>query len=73
MSVAALVNTNEWPLSDFQATTRLREIFQRDGVVVLPEFIPPEVVQRMVAETEELVALAHRSESQKTAYLTSPR
>ena len=72
MSVAALVNTNEWPLSDFQTTAHLREVFQRDGVVVLPEFIPHEVVRRMVAETAELVALAHRSESQKTAYLSSP-
>jgi len=35
--------------------------------VVLPEFIPHEVVRRMVAETAELVALAHRSESQFSA------
>lgn len=72
MSVAALVNTNEWPLSDFQTITQLREIFQRDGVVVLPDFISRDVVLRMVAETEELIALAHRSESHKTAYLSAP-
>jgi hypothetical protein len=72
MSVAALVNINEWPLSDFQTTTQLRETFQRDGVVVLPNFILPDVVLRMVAETEELIALAHRSESHKTAYLSTP-
>ena len=72
MSVAALVNTNEWPLSDFQTTVRLREVFQRDGVVVLPGFVTREVVLRMVAETEELLSRAHRSESHKTAYLSSP-
>lgn len=72
MSVAALVNTSEWPLSDFQTTARLREMFQRDGVVVLPDFISSDVVLRMVAEAEELIALAHRSESHKTAYLSTP-
>lgn len=72
MSVAALVNTNEWPLFDLQTTVRLRGIFQRDGVVVLPEFVSRDVVRRMVAETEELIALAHRSESHKTAYLSAP-
>lgn len=72
MSVAALVNTSEWPLSDFQTTARLGEMFQRDGVVVLPDFISSDVVLRMVAEAEELIALAHRSESHKTAYLSTP-
>ena len=72
MSVAALVNTSEWPLSDFQTTAHLREIFERDGVVVLPEFIVHDVVLKMVSQTEELVDLAHRSESRKTVYLSSP-
>jgi hypothetical protein len=72
MSVAALVNTSEWSLSDFQTITQLREMFQRDGVVVLPDFISRDVVLRMVAETEEIIALAHRSESHKTAYLSAP-
>ncbi len=72
MSVAALVNTSEWSLSDFQTITQLREMFQRDGVVVLPDFISRDVVLRMVAETEEIIALAHRSESYKTAYLSAP-
>ena len=72
MSLAALVNTGEWPLFDVALTRQLHDDFVREGVVVLPRFIRDDVVEKMVSESVALTSLAFRSQSQKSPYLASP-
>jgi hypothetical protein len=72
MSLAALVNTDEWPLFDSALTHRLHNDFVRDGVVVLPRFIREDVVMEMVGESLALSSLAFRSQTRKSPYLASP-
>ena len=72
MSLAALVNTDEWPLFDSELACRLHNDFVRDGVVVLPRFIREDVVAKMVSESRALSSFAFRSQTQKSPYLASP-
>lgn len=72
MSLAALVNIDEWPLFDFALAQRMHDDFVRDGVVVLPRFIREDVVQKMVGESLSLSSLAFRSQTRKSPYLASP-
>ncbi|MFM8856427.1 MAG: hypothetical protein ACKOI2_04335 [Actinomycetota bacterium] len=64
---------DSWAIDDPSVAAGLHDTFVRDGVVVLPGFVPPDAVQQMEAECDRLAPKAFRSMSRSTPYLSSIR
>lgn len=67
-----LVDRTRWPVDDPGLAARLHTDFAREGVVVLPGFVPAAVVETMAHECARLAPQAFRSCSRSSPYLTTP-
>lgn len=72
LSIDALVDLDRWPIHDPDLARRLNDDFHREGVVVLPGFVPDSVINEMAAQCAELSRHVFRSHSRSSPYLTSP-
>lgn len=72
MNPSEMIDTSRYRLDDEALVGECRAQFENDGVCVLPGFLSPEAVGCMVDEARDLEALAFRSQSSSTPYLTSP-
>lgn len=70
-AVGELVDLERWPIDDRALTGRLRDEFAREGVVVLPGFVPPPVVAEMARQCVDLAPSVFRSHSRSSPYLTA--
>lgn len=68
----ALIDTELYDLSDARLSAACLEQFRAEGICVLPGFLRPETVASLVAESDELAHLAHRSTTTATVYLADP-
>jgi len=71
-TLGELVDLVRWPLADDALRTRLRDEFLREGVVVLPGFVPASTVARMAEQSAGLSDRVFRSRSRSSPYLTEP-
>ena len=71
-SSIALIDTELYNLDDARLSAACLEQFRAEGICVLPGFLRPETVTSLVAESDELAHLAHRSTTTATVYLTNP-
>lgn len=67
-----LIDTDRYDLDDPELSTSCLEQFRAEGICVLPGFLHPETVASLVAESDELAHLAHRSASRATVHLADP-
>lgn len=68
-----LIDRSRWPIDDPDLVADLRGHFASEGVVVLPGFVPADVVEDMVAECLALESVAHWSRSRSSPYLAAVR
>jgi hypothetical protein len=68
----ALIDTELYDLDDARLSAACLEQFRAEGICVLPGFLRPETVASLVAESDELAHLAHRSATTATVYLAAP-
>jgi hypothetical protein len=68
----ALIDTELYDLDDARLSEACLEQFRAEGICVLPGFLRPETVASLVAESDELAPLAHRSATTATVYLANP-
>lgn len=68
----ALIDTELYDLDDPRLSAACLTQFQAEGICVLPGFLRPETVASLVAESDELAHLAHRSATTATVYLADP-
>ena len=68
----ALIDTELYDLDDPRLSAACLEQFQAEGICVLPGFLRPETVASLVAESDELAHLAHRSATTANVYLANP-
>lgn len=76
MVLAEVVDLHRYPVQDPLARAPLagdlaRQLEER-SIAVLPGFVRPDALARMAADCDELLPLAHRSESTASPYLTAP-
>lgn len=71
-SLDGLVDLDRWPIHDTALAGQLNDDFRREGVVVLPGFVPATVVNKMAEQCAELSHQIFRSHSRSSPYLTSP-
>lgn len=71
-TVLQLIDTERYDLDDEQLSATCLEQFRAEGICVLPGFLRPETVASLVAESDELAHLAHRSATTATVYLADP-
>lgn len=64
-----LINTDRYDLDDPLLSETCLEQFRAEGICVLPGFLRTEAVDALVAESDALAALAHRSATSATVYL----
>lgn len=76
MQLEEVVDLHRYPVHDPAASMPLaRELacqLAERSVAVLPEFVRAEALDRMAADCDELLPLAHRSESVASPYLAAP-
>ena len=68
----ALIDTELYDLDDARLSAACLKQFRAEGICVLPGFLRPETVASLVAESDELAPLAHRSATTATVYLANP-
>ena len=72
----AIVDLERHPIGDAAASEALArslgEQLRGDGVAVLPGFVRADVVERIVAECDEIAPNGHHSRVTNTVYLTAP-
>lgn len=61
MNVAALVDTDRWPLDDVSLTEELNRSFRAENIAILPGFIRAEHLGVLVAECDMLATLAYHT------------
>lgn len=69
---AALVDLDRYPFDDDAVVATHRGQLEARGVSVLPGFVHPDGVARLVAEADALAALAYHQDVQGTPYLEKP-
>jgi len=67
-----LIDTELYDLDDARLGAACLKQFRAEGICVLPGFLRPETVASLVAESDELAPLAHRSATTATVYLANP-
>jgi hypothetical protein len=67
-----LIDTELYDLDDARLSEACLEQFRAEGICVLPGFLRPETVASLVAESDELAHLAHRSATTANVYLANP-
>lgn len=67
-----LVDTDRYDLDDELLSSTCRAQFLDEGICVLPGFLREEAVRALVAESDQLAPLAHRSSTSATVHLADP-
>ena len=67
-----LIDTERYDLDDHALSSDCRAQFLTEGICVLPGFLRAEAVDALVAESDRLAPLAHRSATSATVYLAGP-
>ena len=58
MSVAALVDTDRWPLDSAELHRELSDTFSKENIAILPGFIYESAIPALIAECDELAKVA---------------
>ncbi|MBJ7490735.1 MAG: hypothetical protein JHC59_05320, partial [Ilumatobacteraceae bacterium] len=58
MSVAALVDTDRWPLDSAELHRELSDTFAQENIAILPGFIYESAIPGLIAECDELAKVA---------------
>lgn len=61
MDVAALVDTDRWPLDDAALVAGLNRQFEEENIAILPGFIKEECIADLVAECDRLAKIAYHT------------
>lgn len=69
MLVDSLIDVGRYDLSDDALAADCHRRLVREGVCVLPGFVTPEAVTALVAESDHLAPMAHRSSTTASPYL----
>lgn len=67
-----LIDTERYDLNEAGLSAACLEQFRSEGICVLPGFLRPEAVASLVAESDALAPLAHRSATTANVYLANP-
>ncbi len=67
-----LIDTERYDLNEAELSAACLAQFRSEGICVLPGFLRPEAVASLVAESDELAPLAHRSATTATVHLAGP-
>jgi len=70
MTIDAIVNLAEHPITAPDFATTCRGTLDRDGVLVLPDFITPDALASMREESEDGQDRAHFCTQSHSVYLT---
>ena len=61
MSVAALVDTDRWPLDNAELHRELSDTFTEENIAILPGFIRESAIPELIAECDELAKVAYHT------------
>jgi hypothetical protein len=61
MSVAALVDTDRWPLDSAELHRELSDTFTKENIAILPGFIRENAITELIAECDELAKVAYHT------------
>ena len=61
MSVAALVDTDRWPLDSAELHSELSDTFTKENIAILPGFIYESAIPELIAECDELAKVAYHT------------
>ncbi len=72
MDIEAIVNTDSYPLADEDFRSSCHGTLNRTGVIVMRDFLKPEIVETIKCEGEENKHLAYFCRQEHNVYLTPP-